>query len=545
MSKLGNVRVRKNSGAIVGTRRMLNFREGDNVVLTITDDPIGDEIDILIAAAAAGGGRVPATTYIYFDGGDYLVIDATDGATLFTRADPAVALEDANNIGGYTFLQGQGERWTLATEPTIDANDWVLHGGGVGSPELYVADGTNDDVLNIPAKNIYVGWVDMNGNRTNQTEDAGASENATQRGVRVSGDNVHLYKNYIHHIAQHCITYQECEGGSAYGNLCTLFGWNGIFSYRLGTPGYGQVYYGNEVSHGSDVGMGMYGSRVNIFGNYIHDMDGTTGSGNTQWGAGIEGGDWNKINNNVIDDVLTGIATARVNAVPVAEDPQFWEICDNTITGQTAGAGGHAIYIKARNGKCWGNTIDEIPAWTEPNNWVVGILVDDPADEATGNLFGNNTFNGPGAYCGYQIIDEYGNSFEGDRFLGIPNYAYYLQDACHRTVITNPKIWDCQHGIFFDDGAQSDNCVIDGGFINSASVVGINAQNTDGLSVLNVRMLACLLGVDMSNAASVKTFMNGCNFYGSTNAVNSAGSTNPQWGTNADHDGVVQVGAEP
>ncbi len=53
MSKLGNVRIRKNSGAIVGTRRLLNFIEGANITLTIVDDGPGDEVDITIVAGAA------------------------------------------------------------------------------------------------------------------------------------------------------------------------------------------------------------------------------------------------------------------------------------------------------------------------------------------------------------------------------------------------------------------------------------------------------------------------------------------------------------
>lgn len=44
MSKLGNIRIRKNSGAIVGTRRLLNLIEGANVMLTIADDGPGDEV---------------------------------------------------------------------------------------------------------------------------------------------------------------------------------------------------------------------------------------------------------------------------------------------------------------------------------------------------------------------------------------------------------------------------------------------------------------------------------------------------------------------
>jgi len=55
MSKLGNVRVRKNSGAIVGTRRLLNLIEGANITITVTDDGTGDEIDITIAAAGGAG----------------------------------------------------------------------------------------------------------------------------------------------------------------------------------------------------------------------------------------------------------------------------------------------------------------------------------------------------------------------------------------------------------------------------------------------------------------------------------------------------------
>jgi hypothetical protein len=61
MSKLGNIRVSKNSGAIVGTRRAINLIEGANITLTITDDPTGDEVDITIAAGG-GVGSITSTT---------------------------------------------------------------------------------------------------------------------------------------------------------------------------------------------------------------------------------------------------------------------------------------------------------------------------------------------------------------------------------------------------------------------------------------------------------------------------------------------------
>lgn len=53
---LGNnarVAVSENSGATIGTRRRINFVEGSNVTLTITDDAGNEEIDVTIAAAGA------------------------------------------------------------------------------------------------------------------------------------------------------------------------------------------------------------------------------------------------------------------------------------------------------------------------------------------------------------------------------------------------------------------------------------------------------------------------------------------------------------
>jgi hypothetical protein len=49
------VAVNKNSGAVVGTRRRLNFIEGTNVTLTIADDAGNEEVDVTIAAAGGGG----------------------------------------------------------------------------------------------------------------------------------------------------------------------------------------------------------------------------------------------------------------------------------------------------------------------------------------------------------------------------------------------------------------------------------------------------------------------------------------------------------
>lgn len=51
------ITVRKNSGSNIGTRPRLNFIEGNNITLTISDDPTDNEIDITIEATGGGGGN--------------------------------------------------------------------------------------------------------------------------------------------------------------------------------------------------------------------------------------------------------------------------------------------------------------------------------------------------------------------------------------------------------------------------------------------------------------------------------------------------------
>ena len=104
MSKLGNVKVRKNTGALIGTRRQINLIEGANVTLTIADDPTTDEVNVTVAAAAAGGtivvrknsgadvGTQPRLNFI--EGANItltVVDDAVDSEVDITIAGPAAA----------------------------------------------------------------------------------------------------------------------------------------------------------------------------------------------------------------------------------------------------------------------------------------------------------------------------------------------------------------------------------------------------------------------------------------------------------------------
>jgi hypothetical protein len=80
------IEVTKNSGAIIATRKQLNFIEGSNVTLTIADDSANDQVDVTIAATSSSayatiqdeGNSLTQRTILNFIGDG---ISATDNVT--------------------------------------------------------------------------------------------------------------------------------------------------------------------------------------------------------------------------------------------------------------------------------------------------------------------------------------------------------------------------------------------------------------------------------------------------------------------------------
>ncbi|HHT9135461.1 MAG TPA: hypothetical protein ACFYD2_11215, partial [Candidatus Avalokitesvara rifleensis] len=55
LDSVAKTTIRKNTGADTGSRRRLNFIEGSNVTLTVTDDPTNEEVDVTVASSGGGG----------------------------------------------------------------------------------------------------------------------------------------------------------------------------------------------------------------------------------------------------------------------------------------------------------------------------------------------------------------------------------------------------------------------------------------------------------------------------------------------------------
>jgi hypothetical protein len=114
------IEVVKNSGAVVGTRKQLNFIEGSNVTLTIADDGVNDQVDITIASSGGGG----------VTDGDKGDITVSSSGTVWTVDNDVVTFAKMQNIATDRLIG----RDTAATgDPEEISLDATLEWTGTGS----------------------------------------------------------------------------------------------------------------------------------------------------------------------------------------------------------------------------------------------------------------------------------------------------------------------------------------------------------------------------------------------------------------------------
>lgn len=83
----------KDAGTAVGTQPAINFIEGTNVTLTITNDPTNQEVDVEIAASGGGGSPAGSDTQIQYNN------SGAFGASAAFRFGTSGAISDAIILG--------------------------------------------------------------------------------------------------------------------------------------------------------------------------------------------------------------------------------------------------------------------------------------------------------------------------------------------------------------------------------------------------------------------------------------------------------------
>lgn len=151
--------ISKNSGANVNAanRSVLNFIEGSNITLTITDDAGGDEVDITIASSA-GGGNV-SNTGTPVDGQIAVWTDATtiegDAALSFDTTTDTLSVGATNDgtmqIGGTTWLNNNAGSIEMTNIGSIDA----------ATANAFEASIQHNDLQGVSA-NEHIDWTSTN-----------------------------------------------------------------------------------------------------------------------------------------------------------------------------------------------------------------------------------------------------------------------------------------------------------------------------------------------------------------------------------------------
>lgn len=135
------ITVRQNSGSNVGTRPRLNFIEGSNITITVSDDSTDNEVDITISATGGGGGGTPSNatpspTGVASAGTstDYSRGDHSHATALIAQSNSQTPVSDElryNSAG--QLVRRIGSNWVVVgSAPVRDTNTYSEQGQNDG-----------------------------------------------------------------------------------------------------------------------------------------------------------------------------------------------------------------------------------------------------------------------------------------------------------------------------------------------------------------------------------------------------------------------------
>lgn len=363
--------------------------------------------------------------------------------------------------------------------------------------ELVAGNNLNTSVLMLfQSNNDSINGITIDGNAANQAVVDGDTWNCggglwymQTDGVYIAGSNDEVNNAFIYDCRM--IGVQIWVDG-AFGNAVNSgvvnskiydCGWNG---FTAGNPFDLNCYLINSEVYGcSDVGASTYGTCSLITGNYVHDLNGTTGGGgNAEWGIAVEGGCNSTITQNTIQNCSIGIEDSGLNNCIISNNlvvgasqnrPQYGivlsngygtggceynSVTDNNVTGMycntTSYLGGIGIYLE-------GVTFSSIGGNYVSQCGSGGIFLDGTSNYNT--VTQNTVFD---QLAGQYYAMAIGKS--GIEIAGSGNYISQNQAFDDRSGAARTQ----QYGIAVDSGAY-ENILIGNNVYGN-----INAQIDDG-----------------------------------------------------------------
>ncbi|MCK5019775.1 MAG: hypothetical protein KAS32_22140 [Candidatus Peribacteraceae bacterium] len=251
--------IRKNSGADVGTRSRLNFVEGSNISLTVTDDAGDGEVDITVASTNPGGDVVGPVSSV---DSELSLFDSTTGKLI--KGGTGVTVDGTGNMSGVGTVNG------------VTVGDHSGRHENGGADEISIADLSGESA---------------DPQKTTIRKNSGADVGSRSRINLIEGTNITM-------------TVADDAGDGEVDVTVNTSGEPNVWETPAGTTGTVQVK-GNNITVAAGVNYGRFdGQDHNITGGdgqavsgFTHTVSSTstsvTGEQNTD-----EGGESNTVNGN-------------------------------------------------------------------------------------------------------------------------------------------------------------------------------------------------------------------------------------------------------